>query len=524
MNDKIEINSKTTAEQYFELIATYGVAQVWEVVLTYLNSSDYFFNGRKSIFKVDNLGDLYEMGLEKADSLARKKVGQYYTPKDVSNVLSDYLIKLLPAKKTPNLADVACGTGKLMLSLLDKLPNKYRNSLFKKGNIYFYDQDRLVLKIIYEIVKIKYGKTVAENCHYIVGNFLDQDISLPKNCFALSNPPYIPLKQVKDLKKENLSEVAKKSGKTYVAFLEKIFQQSDGAVTVTPNEFLYSQGSYLLLKQMNNYSGKIFSFDNAPNPIFVSRNYNNSYARRFGMRKQNNSIHAAFTIMSKESNKGFRVSPLIRFKSDERKKLLNTDILDSLLPNIYQHVSEKQTRFVQTYAELSYLINIYQSVANQRLKDIVTPNGAFKLDVTTNGRYYLSATSLNLSRRGKRELRFNSEDDMKLAYLFLNSSFNYWWFRSYSDGFGYNQTLMLNLPIIGWDKIPKTKMMKLADRLISEELFFLTTSTNKNKVQENIKFPDSIRQAIDKQILKAFKYDATSDIFEPIYRHGIFAK
>ena len=64
-------------------------------------------------------------------------------------------------------------------------------------------------------------------------------------------------------------------------------------------------------------NGFIVSFDNVPGNIFCGRKH--------GIFNTNtaNSVRASITVLKKDDAlKGFKVSPLIRFKNEEREKLL----------------------------------------------------------------------------------------------------------------------------------------------------------------------------------------------------------
>ena len=77
---------------------------------------------------------------------------------------------------------------------------------------------------------------------------------------------------------------------------------------------------------MNDYNGFVVSFDNVPGNIFNGRKH--------GIFNTNtaNSVRAAITVLnSSEQKKGFRISPMIRFKNEERKNLLKCDVLESII-------------------------------------------------------------------------------------------------------------------------------------------------------------------------------------------------
>ncbi|MCK7485815.1 MAG: hypothetical protein MZU97_09900, partial [Bacillus subtilis] len=84
---------------------------------------------------------------------------------------------------------------------------------------------------------------------------------------------------------------------------------------------------------LSEYNGFIVAFDNVPGNVFNGRKhsvFNTNTA---------NSVRAAITVVQSETViKGFRTTPLIRFKNEERDFLFDSELLKTVLSKKYQKV------------------------------------------------------------------------------------------------------------------------------------------------------------------------------------------
>ena len=123
--------------------------------------------------------------------------------------------------------------------------------------------------------------------------------------------------------------------------MDKIFKQSESTVIITPYSFISGNKFYSLRQNMCKYgNGFIVNFDNVPGNIFCGRKH--------GIFNTNtaNSVRAAITLLKKsDDKKGFKITPMIRFKNEERNKLLKCKVLEKVLPNEYQIIDEKNKEF-----------------------------------------------------------------------------------------------------------------------------------------------------------------------------------
>ena len=118
--------------------------------------------------------------LKNTDIKKRKKLGQYFTPKSIRELL----ISKLPKKDNADILDPACGSGEFLLSC-----KKY----FKNPILYGFDIDKKLINIASKLVK---------NASIKNFDFLNIDINKKKYDYIIGNPPYFELKLNEEIKKK----------------------------------------------------------------------------------------------------------------------------------------------------------------------------------------------------------------------------------------------------------------------------------------------------------------------------------
>lgn len=509
VNNKVSFENYTI-EQYKSDLDNYGLDDVWNAILEHCLN-----NQSSSLLNVENFGELYEIGLAHTNKIEKKEMGKYFTPPDVAKLMSDWLSTL----KGENVCDVCCGTGNLILSYLKTINKKELTSLLEHKRIFLYDIDSLALKICLYSIGITYGKEYMKNITVIDGDFLNHKVVLPSNCKVISNPPYYKIKEINDTW-EN-TEVIRQSKEFYSAIMEKIITSSDASVIITPYSFIGGEKFYPLRRKLNDYNGFIVSFDNVPGSIFSGKKH--------GIFNSNNtnSVRAAITVVENKPNqKGFRVSPLIRFKNSEKEKLLDTKELNEFIPNTYQIVNDTDKAYKKCFVSLVPLLDKWNGLSDEKLKDIVSERKTeYSICVPNSCRYFTVASIKDLKRTGKNTLYFNSEMDRNLSYCIINSSFAYWHWRLYDGGITYPVGLLLNLPIFfnNLTISEKEKLNEIAKEMQSVEEEYLSYKKNAGEMQENIKFPEKYRKQINEILLKVIgKETISADIFNVIHSNSAF--
>ena len=458
--------------EYHQSITDIGLNNTWELIL-----NSHFPN---EFFTEDKLGGLYEDGLAFVNKIEKKAMGKYYTPIDVAEVMAKYLLEL-PGE---NICDLCCGTGNLILAVLDVMGREKAEFILANGNVYLYDIDLTAIKICHAILKYRYGDC-AKNVNIINEDCLNNEIHFPKNSKIISNPPYG--------RQDSLAKTsylcAKTTKELYVAFMEKIIIEKVPGVIITPHSFLGGNTFKNLREELNNCGGNIFAFDNVPANIFKGK--------KFGIFNSNeaNSTRAAITIMDPNKT-GFKVAPFIRFKSDDRTTVLNNDFLTSLLPeNTQNNKGEVLYRIEKGTEEIVKKWLSQKKTLNNLLSTTPTE---YKLDVPNTCRYFTTGSKRTLSRAGKITIYFKDENSFYLGYAFINSSLCYYWHRMCNGGVTYPITLLKTMPIFG----EVTEDLKeFCNKMMLEEEEFIALKKNAGVYQENIKFPINYHKKLNELLL-----------------------
>ncbi len=420
-----------------------------------------------------------------------------------------------------NICDVGCGTGKLILTYLDYKGYDNAKKILNEGKVYLYDFDKVALKICKTSLLIKYGLELEDKIHDIYGDFLDNNISLPNNCKTISNPPYASIQSFDS--NWEITNVVKDSRELYSAFMEKIFVQSKSTVIITPFSFISSNKFYSLRKKMCEIgNGFIVSFDNVPGNIFCGRKH--------GVFNTNtsNSVRAAITVVNADKKiKGYKVSPMIRFKNEERKKVLQCDILKKTISNELQIIDDKKYCFEKIEKSLKNIFDDWKEKSLYTVKDLLAKSiTKYIIDMPNTCRYNTTASSKKLNRTGSITLNIIDEEAFYFLYCFINSSFTYWWWRIYDGGITYPIGLLNKMPVFLnlLSKDDKLFFKKICKEMIKEENNYTTIKINAGVKQENIKFPESYKNKINTRLLNILGHNESYSIFKIIHKNIFFNK
>lgn len=407
------------------------------------------------------LPELYEAYLAETNKDSKKSLGQYYTPKDVSTFVAKEFWKLY--EDGDNIADVCCGCGNLVVSLLEQR--------FVKTHIYLYDIDETALKIAYTRLKQYIDE---EFIHLIQCDFLDEDIELPKNTVSISNPPY------GRPEKDYLFFQTSDTNNLYALLTEKIVKQSKNAVFIIPQSFTSGAKYQSLRDVLSLYGGDCYCFDNVPATIFCGR--------KKGIFNTNtsNSVRTSFLIVDKRQN-GYRLTPLLRFKAEER---------DRMFEELQSFLGQKRRKdWLKVPATLENFIEGWMK-NSLCVGDVIETNKSLqkeelKLVIPSTPRYYLSAVRKDLSRASKIVIYAKTRELFDTLYLCLNSSVFYLWWRMRDGELSLKEEDLLSFPIQLIDN------HSYVDNLIALEEEYTTTKKNAGKINENVKFPESVRDEIN---------------------------
>jgi predicted RNA methylase len=441
-----------------EYLIKYGLEDTWNSLifnLTNNNKINYNIDINKNLLKDKDfyyISDLYEYSLAFINKINKKKNGQYYTPLDISKFMAKQV------KKFDNgiWCDPCCGIGNLSFEIL----KNNKNMIY---TMQFCDLDNLALNICHSLFsyffQIDYDK-IANNFHCC--DFLKSNI---KYNYIIMNPPYVGKSKGEDL---------------YISFLKKA-SECDGFIAITPQSFTNSTDKNILsLKEkINSFCFyKIYNFDNIPDCIF------NFKKKGIFNTNSSNSVRASITIC--RNNESFHgISPLMRWKKEDRAYMLSN--IDNYIES--SNYIFNDNKFLKLFKNTSNFLNL----GNKKLKDIISKSKTkYILYIPSTPRYYITASKRKLNRSSYHEIYFKNEDDMNKAYIIINSSYMYWWWRISDGGMTLSKTVLLNvkLPDINIDK-------NLLTRLESEESTCLVYKLNAGKINENIKHSSELINDMD---------------------------
>jgi hypothetical protein len=474
------------------LLHQYGIRQAWvNILATRIKHSSPSFKYilETSIFRgattldsdlldglsIGEVGVLYEYSVAYVDQASRKDNGQYFTPDDISK----FMVKEALSFPEGVWLDPCSGIGNLSWHLVNSQTDKEE---FLANRMVLSDKDELALAIARVLFTLSFQSKRENLYNEIENSFVVLDFlsvaesrestlfgssslnSIPSHDFVLVNPPYLGLKQ------EDKRFETSKCKDLYAYFLENIIKTSAGFVAVTPQSFT-NAGKFRSLRalMLRNFSFlKIYAFDNIPGNVF--------YGVKFGSTNSNvaNSMRASITVASKVG-KGHQITSLLRWRTSERKALLSKANLFLSTPGFSEEFFPKVS---------SCLSDLYMGTKSlprfeALLSNTQTPHALF---IPSAPRYFISALKKAVSRSSMKTLYFRTESDMNVAYLLLNSSFMYWWWRVRDGGMTLSLETICSLPLPSFET-DKT----LIDALERSERENVVYKKNAGAMHENVK-------------------------------------
>lgn len=425
---------------------------------------------------------LYEYSLAHHNRTSRKSEGQYFTPDDVSRFLAKH------AEKFPSSAiwvDPCSGVGNLSYWLVREQKNPEQ---FILNKLYLVDTDPLALLIARVLFTLEFQRNEKFLFEKLKIRFLNRDFltanDLPEFDTAILNPPYV-------------SGVYNDSFKTasarnmYAYFLERVVTLCHGGyISITPQTFTNAD-SFSSLREVllgGHSSLDVYCFDNVPDNIFSGVKFGS------GNTNKANSTRAGVIVAKKSQHQVHRITPLLRWRSHERDQML------ALAYNFLTETTFTKTIFPKVSSELQPLYNMVKTF--DRLGQlIVTSQTKHQLQVPTTPRYFISANKKPVHRTSFKTLYFGSENDLDRAYIVLNSSYMYWWWRVHDGGMTISEKTLLDLPIPRFDPIVAQRFVK---KLEESERTSKVVKMNAGKAIENIKHSSDLIHSLTEFIFPRY--------------------
>jgi hypothetical protein len=468
-----------------------------QYILKHDNFRDIEFHSEDLIkgLSIGEIGVLYEYSLAHCNSDDRKDKGQFFTPDDVAELMTSHS-KKFPSGKW---LDPCSGIGNLSWHLVNQQVDKEK---FLVNNLILTDIDELALFIARVLFVKSFQKNDANLFNTIEKNFIVFDFlsvadsgeltlfddlnspsgleRIPKHDFVIVNPPYLATTE------DSQFETAKATD-LYAYFLENIIKTSTGFISVTPQSFTNAAKFYalrkLLIDKFSNLT--IFNFDNVPDNLF--------HGIKFGSKNSNkaNSIRAAITIALPEPAI-HRITSLLRWQTKERKDLLNN------LDNFLSEVELTAEYFPKVNKVLEPVFNDLKSkkTLGSLISEIKTD---YPLYIPSSPRYFISALKKPVKRSSIKTVYFNSEKDRQLAYLIINSSIMYWWWRVRDGGMTLSLETLYSMPLVECS-VDENIISELEKSEESNKIYKM----NAGIVQENIKHPIKLISKVNNYVFPKY--------------------
>ena len=481
------------------LINSKGIHGAWiDILATHITNCDdefsYILNNKNfsgssvldenivGTLSIGEIGVLYEYSVAYVDAGSRKVNGQFFTPDDVAVMMAKKSLEFDPGVWL----DPCSGIGNLSWHLVNTQEDKEG---FLMNKMVLSDRDPLALFI----ARVLFTISFQDNCkdlfdviedRFVVFDFLsvssesqnmlfgsDSLEAIPAHDFVIVNPPYLSIKGA-----DTRFETAK-CRDLYAYFLENIIKSSRGFISITPQSFTnaskFESLRNLLLKHYSNIT--IYTFDNIPGNIFSGVKFGSSNSNTA------NSIRAAIVVAGANSDDPKRqITSLLRWKTSERAEFFSR--LDEYLsdaPLSTEYFPKVSSVFLGLFKTLKKLPSL-DSILSIEETDYV-------LHIPAAPRYFISALKTPVSRNSLKSIYFKNKKDLNKAYLLINSSFMYWWWRIRDGGMTLSFETIKSLPLLDFETDSK-----LVSKLEKSEKSNLVYKKNAGVMQENVKHDMSL--------------------------------
>jgi predicted RNA methylase len=358
----------------------------------------------------------------------KKENGVYYTPNDIA---------LFMAHRAKNFddgfgiwLDPCCGLGVLSIYLASIQDDPIE---FVKNRLIINEKDKNQLKIALSNFREKFGvEPKSFNKDFLKGKFGAD--------YIIMNPPYF---------KYGKSDI-------YAYFLEKACKTTKGFVSINPISFTNGENFHDTRVDILKFSSiNFYHFDNIPGHIFDDAK-----------------VRVSIVVAHNKGNK-HKTTGVIRWKSEFRQQMLN-DLHNELTDGVFS-----KDIFYKTSPNTKQFIHQGKS-----LNDFVVPNSEFTIYVTNSPRYFITASSAQLDRKGQIKICLQDLDSYRKSLIMLNSSYLYWWWRISDSSLSLTKKTLLTLPWVDFQYDEE-----VIDEILVSEQNNKVYKKNAKKIQENIKHP-----------------------------------
>ena len=311
----------------------------------------------------DVLGFIYEYLISNFAANAGKKAGEFYTPHEVSVLMSEIVAEHLKDRKQIKIYDPTSGSGSLLINI-GKSAAKYISG---DGKIDYYAQElkentfnltrmNLVMRGIKPAnINVRNGDTLEDDWPFFEENKKETTYELVRVDAVVSNPPYSQKWDPKDKEFDPRYKdfgVAPKAKADFAFLLHDLYHLADDGIMtiVLPHGVLFRGGEEAKIRENLIEKNRIDAIIGLPENIFFGTNI----ATIIMVLKRNRPTSDVLII---DASKGFE-------KSGKNNKLRASDIKKIVDTVKYRTVIEKYSALVskETIQENEYNLNITRYV------------------------------------------------------------------------------------------------------------------------------------------------------------------
>ena len=544
---KLGIHSgQLPAQEHQKLFQITGISSISEdvLILGFEKISDEFLLGlidkkyRKLIgnpwdyLLPEDIGSCYEMvkeieareidgEIELVYSDGRRKSGIHHTPFDVIQHMADISLSKIEIDddSIPEdlvICDLAVGAGAFLIQFARIISNITGQDvgLILDKHVIGFDIDSEVLQVCSLCFHLERGCPELVSSYHLhqvdtVGKINSREkvqqkiaemmpASKGRSTITTGNPPYV---RVKAKEYEELGLQSNKCGNLSAYFLERAIDTTEiGKVVcqIVPQSVVQSESMKPIRKILHSRCSDITQevFDCVPGYMFdqgkIGSNSSTSITQRVA-------IITAITGEKRETT--LKSTRFIRWGSQERNVLFEnietTEIPKELTVNFqFPMIGDNKTK------EVFYKIRKSKRI----MEELFGEKKNMVLFVPKAIRYFATASRCDLNRN-QIEIKFENKEARNLAQLILNSSFFYWYWRIFGNGFQISNRDISQLPIPSEDKQKEyqKRIDTLSDRIHRNRFRLAVHKQNKGKIS-NIKYDNDpkLMRDIDKLVSDMF--------------------
>jgi hypothetical protein len=180
----------------------------------------------------------------------------------------------------------------------------------------------------------------------------------------------------------------------------------------------------------------------------------------------------------------------MRWKSEDRAKLLSNAKV------FLARVSFSEHFFPKVNSVFKDLFHEMTKPGTQTVGDLLSPDGQYGLYIPSSPRYFISALKSPVDRVSMHLLKFPNIESRDRAYLVLNSSLAYWWWRVKDGGMTLALSTVLSTPVPKFRAHPS-----LVEKLELSEISSKVYKKNAGASRENVKHSRDLISQLNRLVL-----------------------